>query len=461
MAERTGDDEWPVGYGPAPPPLSPPDDGYWQSVERDLAAQEPLPTWQREQMGLSSLPLIDLASWQGLPPARRSLWGDMLPLLQTTMLTGDGGVGKSLFSQVLHTHVALGRPFLGMQVEQRTALYVTCEDDEAELWRRQTAICERIGVPIESMVGKLFLCSLTGKSATALATFDESGRIKPTDRWREIEDVCDANSIGLFAFDNATDAMAGDLNDIHQVAEFVNMLTGLAIHQDGVALIVHHPNKKGEEWLGSVAWHNKVRSRLLIKRGSEADPDSRVISNPKANYGPQGGEVAFRWYRGTFVRDEDLPADFAAELNATIRATTENGRFLDCLSARNAQGEGRGVGPSSGPNYAPAQFEGMPEARGLKKEALKRAMERLFATGAIETHEHKVPGKGRTVTLIREPGTPPERTPERLPNTGPDHPRTVQPNTPPHTPYTYGNKGAGSEAAAPSDAGDEPDAGFE
>ena len=92
----------------------------------------------------------------------------------------------------------------------------------------------------------------------------------------------------------------------------------------------------------------------------------------------------------------------------------------------------------------------MPEAKGLKRDALKRAMDRLFATGALETFEHKVPGKGRTVTLIREAGTAPERAPERLPNTVPEHPRTVQPNTPPHTPYTYGNNGRGpAEPAAP------------
>jgi RecA-family ATPase len=399
------------------------------------------------------LPLIDFAQWKGDPPRRRSMWGDMIPHAQTTMLTGDGGIGKSLFEQVLLTHVALGRPFLGMDVEQRNTLYATCEDDSAELWRRQAAICARLGVPISALDGKLILSSLVGHAATALATFDASGVIKPTDRWRQLEDTCAAHNVGLYAFDNATDAMAGDLNDIHQVAEFVNLLTGLAIGIDGAAMIVHHPNKAGDDWLGSIAWHNKVRSRLIQKRASEHDPDARVICNPKANYGPSGSEIHFRYYRGTFVRDEDLPSDFAAELNATIRATTENTRFLECLRARNEQG--RGVGPSQGPNYAPSQFEGMPEARGLKRDALKRAMNRLFATNAIEIYEHKVPGKGRTVTLIRELPDAPELTPGPLPNTGPDHPRTVPPNAPPHTPYIE-YTGAGPDEAAPaSDDGEE------
>jgi RecA-family ATPase len=44
-----------------------------------------------------------------------------------------------------------------MKVEQRNVLYVTCEDDEAELWRQQAAICAAIGVPIQAVLGKLSL----------------------------------------------------------------------------------------------------------------------------------------------------------------------------------------------------------------------------------------------------------------------------------------------------------------
>lgn len=349
------------------------------------------------------LPLLDISKWQGDPPPRRSIWGTMLPLLQTTMLTGTGGVGKSLFAQVLLTHVVLGRQFLGLEVEQGNALYITCEDDEAEIWRRQAAICAGMGVPIEAVLGKLFICSLAGESKTALGTFDDSGRIRPTDRWHQIEATCETHSIGLFAFDNATDAMAGDLNDIHQVAEFVNLLTGLAIERDGVALIIHHPNKAGDEWLGSVAWHNKVRSRLTIDRADkEGDPDARIIRNPKSNYGQQDGSIAFRWHRGTFVREGDLPPDYAAEMQQTIKCSNENGTFLACLRQRAAEGDGRAVGPSPGPNYAPTQFEGMLQAKGLKKEALKRAMDRLFALGLIESVEVANRKSGRVAYVIRE-----------------------------------------------------------
>lgn len=402
------------------------------------------------------LPLVDFSKWEGDPPPRQWLWGELLPAQQTTMLTGEGGVGKSLFGQALATHIALGIPFLGQQVEQRNTLYITCEDDEDELWRRQAAICAAIPIPLQALKGKLFLSSLTGTQQTELATFDEAGRVVPTDRWEQLTESCEDHEIGLFTFDNATDAMAGDLNDLHQVAAFVNLLTGLAIRLEGAALIVHHPNKAGGEWLGSVAWHNKVRSRLIIERADEDDPDARVLSAPKANYGPSGGRISFRWHRGSFVRDEDLPPDYAQQLTDTIRANGENSAFLECLRERARQGEARAVGASPGPNYAPSQFEGMTQAKGFKRAALKRAMDRLFMIGAIETYTYRNTAKGRDVTIIREVA---EGTPNASPNASrtlpPDYPEQSD-RTPPRThPYTTYSPGAAFGAAPSGQEGED------
>lgn len=403
----------------------------------------------------ASLPIIDIASWQGDPPPRRSLWGSWLPLHQTTMLTGAGGVGKSLFEQSLFTAIALGLPFLGMETEQRNTLYVTCEDDADELWRRQDAINAALGVERSDLLGKLFLSSMTGELDTALAVETERGTIEATDRWRQLERACCEFDVGLYAFDNATDALAADHNSIHQVAAFVNMLTGLAIRQDGAAMILHHPNKAGDDWLGSVAWHNKVRSRWVIERGdADTDPDLRSIKNPKANYGPTGGAIDFRWFEGAFVRDEDLPDDYAEQLVQSIKVSRENEIFLACLREREKQGEGRLVGPSTGPNYAPSQFEGMAQAKGLKRAVLKRAMDRLYTIGKIESHTYRNTTKGRDVTIIRE-------VPEAPRTYTPNASRTLSPNAPEQSARTpspthsipKGITGAATRAAAPNEAG--------
>lgn len=385
------------------------------------------------------LPVIDFAKWEDkTPPPRRFAWGEWLPLGVTTMLTAPGGTGKSLFEQMLCTCIALGLPFLGMPTEQMNTLYVTCEDDEEELWRRQAAICQVLNVPIAALKDRLHLVSLCGEPGTELATFDASGKLSPTDRWRQLVATCTAMEIRLYAFDNATDAMGGDLNDIHMVAAFINLLTGLALQLDGAAMIIHHPNKAGDDWLGSVAWHNKVRSRWIMRRSdTDGDDDGRVLENPKANYGPSGGEIAFRWYQGGFVRDEDLPEDTANELRETIRASADNKIFMACLVER--QRQRRPVSESVyGQNYAPRVFEKMPESKKIGKDRLEQAMDRLFRINAIERgYLWVLKGESKAVFGIKAVGEPiPDRVPEapetstptsgNLPETYPKKPETYR-----------------------------------
>lgn len=421
------------GLGPDDGPPTPPVDAYEDNVvaiRDDVERPDPI----------EPLPVIDFAAWEGkTPPVRRFAWGDWLPLRVTTMLTAPGGTGKSLFEQMLCTCIALGIPFLGMPTEQLNTLYVTCEDDADELWRRQEAICGLLGVPVADLVGKLHLVSLSGEASTELAMFDDIGRLIPTDRWRQIVLTCERANIRLYAFDNATDAMGGDLNDIHQVAAFINLLTGLALVLDGAAMIIHHPNKAGDDWLGSIAWHNKVRSRWLMKHSEvDGDDDGRVIENPKANYGQTGGKLAFRWYKGGFVRDEDLPEETANDLRETIQATADNKLFLACLEERNRQR--RAVSESNfGQNYAPRVFEKMPESKRVGKERLELAMDRLFRIGAIERGYLWVrKGEGKAVHGLREVGKP-------VPDHVPDAPKTTRkgsdnlPKSYPDSPKTYAN----------------------
>jgi RecA-family ATPase len=391
--------------------------------------------------------IIDLGGWIGRdPPVREWVVQDWIPSHQTTLLTGSGGVGKSLLAQQMATCVALGLPFMGVPTQRRPSLYLTTEDDSDELWRRQSAICASLGVSLQMLVGQLHLSSIMGADQIAFARFDIDGRMTTSTLWGAIGSEAERRHIGFLAFDNASDVMSGDHNDLSQVAAFVNLQTGLALKQDGAVLLLHHPNKAGDDWLGSVAWHNKVRSRMILKR-DDNDPDARVLSNPKANYAASGSELAFRWVSGAFMSDADIPPNRLAQLAETSRGTAENAAFLECLRERERQGEGRGVGPSPGPNYAPKQFEGMTQARGLKADALKRAMDRLFAIGSIETFTYRNKSKCRDVTTIRETSPNPPPNPSRT--LSPNHPE-LEPRTTPHTHYPLKGEGAAPQAAAPS-----------
>lgn len=133
-------------------------------------------------------------------------------------------------------------------------------------------------------------------------------------------------------------------------------------------------------------------------------------------------------------------------------ANAANSAFLACLRQRESEGIERAVGPHTGPNYAPSQFEGMPQAKGLKRAALKQAMDRLYQAGLIETKQVERPGKAGLKSIIVEasPNSPnalPNASRTRSPNTPltpPEHPRT-------HSVYTSYIAGAGFEPDAPAE----------
>ena len=415
---------------------------------------------KRASLG-KGLSLIKTADWERPAPPRRSAWGTWLPYGKTTLLTGDGGVGKSLLTQQLMNALALGLPFLGMETKEAPALYITAEDDADELWRRQEAINRTFSVSMGRVAQTLHLASLDGEADTALAHFDEdAGRLIVTPRWAALQAQVRRLGIRYVGLDNATDLLASGHNNAHAVAAFVNLLTGLAIEIDGIVLLLHHPNKAGDDWSGSQAWHNKVRSRLIIKRPGGDDPDARTIENPKANYSAAGSVIEFRWNEGSFIRNVDLSEDRRMELSETIAATGANSAFLACLRQRSAEGEGRGVGPTPGPNYAPSQFANMPQAKGYDKQALTRAMERLFATGQIVTETYRNKSKGRDVTIICEasgssPNVSPNASRTHFPNF-PELPPNAPRTDPAHSPSPTGRDSAALEAAAQPSLPDAP-----
>jgi RecA-family ATPase len=344
-------------------------------------------------VSLPELPFLDLPYLAKLPvPPREWAVDGFMPLGKATMLTGKGGVGKSLLAQLLCTCIAFGRPFLGLKVRQMPALYASWEDDHDELWRRQSTICASLGLDLAACHGaRLDLISMADQPATVLFTIGETGLGIPTPRGEQFADLIDMNG-GLFVLDNASHVYAGDHDKLGEVAAFAHWLNRLAkptvnsIDQGPRAgLLLHHPNKAGADWLGSVAYENQFRSRLYMDRPEGNDLDLRRLSNPKANYSRTGGEVVFRWHEGSFVRDEDLSDEHLLEIQRVAEMGRDNDIFLACLAERTRQR--RAVSEKTGRNLAPVVFATMPEARGVSKARLDAAMDRLFRLGRIERAE--------------------------------------------------------------------------
>lgn len=338
----------------------------------------------------------NLADWKGKSaPHRRFIIPGWVVRGSAGLLSGMEGVGKSLVAQQMATCAAIGRSFLGLEIAHVPAIYISCEDDIDEMWRRQEAINAALGITMDDVAGRLELVSLKGHIGNELGTFDGAGRLSTSPRYRQILRMCEDFKPGLAFLDNAAHFFAGNENARHDVAAFLGLIEQLSIKIDGAVVLLSHPNKQhsqgntqGNEYSGSTGWSAHVRNRLFLdyaakKEGEYVDDDDRVLRKSKANYGKRGEEITFRWHEWAFVLPADLPNTTNAEIARAAEAGRMNELFLECLDGATKSRVPTSASRAAS-NFAPRVFAKMPASRGASVEALEQALQRLLHLQTIK-----------------------------------------------------------------------------
>lgn len=335
-------------------------------------------------------------------PDREWLVADLIPGRTVTMLGGDGGTGKSLLALHLACSTALGRPWLGREVEPGRALYLSAEDDEAELHRRLADIVRAEGASFGDL-GDLTVRSLAGEDALLAVPDPRTGALRPTPLFGELDQRIGDERPALVGLDTLADLHSGQENDRTTARQFIGLLRGLAIRHGCAVVLLAHPSltgmASGSGLSGSTAWNASVRSRLYLERvvqdGYEADPDRRVLRTVKANYGRTGGEICMTWRNGVFIAD--APETSLDRMAASAKAERV---FLKLL--REVTSQGRRVNAAGGLSYAPKAFAEHPEGEGLTKRALRSAMEALLAGGKVKVVHGGSPSRPVTWLEVAE-----------------------------------------------------------
>lgn len=324
----------------------------------------------------------------------------LVPDRTVTSMYGDGATGKSLLVLQLGVSTVTGTAWIGRAVERGGCIILTAEDDIDEVHRRLADICRAEGCHLADLAG-LDIIPLAGEDAVLAAPDRPAGGIKPTPLFMKLCQTVRDRRPRLVILDTAADLYAGDELNRAQVRQFISMLRGLAIRYRTAVLLLAHPSvsgmNSGTGLSGSTAWNNSVRSRLYLRRlvtregdrQTEDDPDVRVLSSAKSNYGRAGEEIRLRWEDGRFVTDSAGPL---AAGPASVSGSDKADRiFLAMLEAYTL--EGRPVNPTAGPNYAPAVFAKDSRSEGAGKTALAAAMNRLLGSGRIVNEEVGPPSR--------------------------------------------------------------------
>lgn len=382
-------------------------DAVRRSVNIDLSAQlsRALGTVPATADGPEWFAASDFAGTQ-VPPRLWHVRG-FIPTGQVTILSGDGGTGKSLLAMQLAASTATGTQWLGLDAREGRALYLSAEDDAPELYRRLSAIGD-----VRAMQ-RLILRSLAGQDALLATPRDRTGVLGRTPLYDALDARMALERPALLVLDTLADFFGGNENDRAQARQFIGMLRGLAIRHECAVLLLSHPSvagiASGGGSSGSTAWNNSVRSRLYLSRvvgndGFEANPDARQLTVKKSNYARTGAEILLHWQNGVFVGEE-----LATRAEHYAKAETV---FLKLLAELASQG--RRVNTSGGPYYAPNVFAAHPESDGITKRAFKDAMEKLLAAGRVVLVETGPASKRRShievktdlPTLFQPPSNP-------------------------------------------------------
>jgi len=372
----------------------------WQQVGHDLAAAAADPAINSTAIAAqvdaavqqmtphrSKHCLTRVSDLAGMPaPERQAIVPEWIFARQVALLSGDGGIGKSLIAMQLQIALASARPWLGLPVVPCRSVGFYAEDEDDELHRRLIDLAALMQVDIATLDRMAWRSTVDEDSE--LIEPDLAGNVHATAFFRQIEREAVGFAARLVVLDAATNFYGADEVKRRQVNSFLRLLRQLASKIDGAVLLLGHPSlagmASGSGLSGSTHWNNGVRSRLYFTRPTDenANPDERIITKLKANYAGTGDVVRLMWQRGGFVAlDEPGSIDRAAQSAKADRI------FRQLLGATYAEGTWSSPNPTAR-NYAPILFAKRPDRDGLGKPAFEDAMHRLIQTGivTIETY---------------------------------------------------------------------------
>lgn len=345
----------------------------------------------------------DALDWADLsmrePPPRKWAIKGWFGFGHTTLLVGQGGIGKTLIAQQIGSCLAVGKAFIDEATPASKVLMWACEDDHDELWRRQIAISRWMRMGLDEYAGNLQIIPRHGLDNALVST--EYGRLISTPTLGLLKQQAHDEKAEIVILDNVAQLYGGSENDRHSVTSFLNWLAG-ALEGMAVLLLAHPSRGAASEFSGSSAWENVARTRLYLgatlpdqKAEEEPSAEVRYLSRRKSNYSNKD-------YRRCQYKDGVLiPDQVMAEggIISTLRASKAERVVLSGVAKLADMGI-YGSDAYNSPRYLPRAIGEYKLNDGLTKTEMGEAMRRLMLDGRLAKSEVAKDGRRNPVLGI-------------------------------------------------------------
>lgn len=260
-----------------------------------------------------------------------------LPEGTVTLLSANGGVGKSNLSLQLGVAMAQGIPLFDLATKPSKVLILSGEDEARTVHFRVANICQDLGMTMSELRDRLVVYDLTQADCVL---WRDGG---PTERMQWLADVTVATKANVVIIDNASDVFASNENDRTEVRGFMRALNLIANVTRAAVLLLAHVDKasvrggagldSNTTFSGSTAWNNSARSRWAMVR----DANNVVLRHEKCNLGPLQEELRIEFDPGSkvFKRFGTIPGQKAAQ---TLMRNSQRAVILQLISRAMAAG---------------------------------------------------------------------------------------------------------------------------
>jgi RecA-family ATPase len=343
-------------------------------------------------------------------PERKWIVEDVIPDETLTLVTGEGGIGKTTLALQLAVAMRTDGDWLGMKVKQEPVLFVTSEDDRKDVNLNLRAILKAESKSL-AHCPDLHILPLADRDACLAAATTKVGAIAATPLWHALVRLIERLKPRLVIFDALADLFGGDENFRRHARGFIVLLKQLAFRQKLAVVLIAHPSltgmNTGSGISGSTDWHNGPRARFYFERpedkeGRTFDDDLRTLTVMKVQYAREGTVFRLRRKAGFFVYEGK---DGGSSFDRVATAAKAETVFLTLLQA--FEDQGRSVSPNPSASYAPAVFAREADADGVSKPALARAMSKLLKADRIHIENFGPPSRERRKLAL---GSAPTKT---------------------------------------------------